>query len=81
MHTDSRAHQPSSGHAPQSPPVSRTNRRAPDPEFVQMYRQGIPAPKIAAATGLAASTVRYHLHLAAREEPGLRDQLCVIDYL
>ncbi|WP_456506504.1 helicase associated domain-containing protein [Arthrobacter sp. UYCu723] len=39
-----------------------------------MYRKGIPAPKIAAATGLAASTIRYHLHLAAQEEPGLRDQ-------
>lgn len=49
-------------------------RRAPDPELVQMYRQGIPSPKIAAAKGMAESTVRYHLHIAVQAEPALRDE-------
>lgn len=47
-------------------------RTAPDPEWVQMYRQGIPSPKIAAGAGAAESTVRYHLHRAAQQDPGLR---------
>jgi hypothetical protein len=38
-----------------------------------MYRQGIPSPKIAAITGIAESTVRYHLGVAFKAEPGLRD--------
>ncbi|PTT70188.1 helicase associated domain-containing protein [Arthrobacter sp. HMWF013] len=54
--------------------MTAPRRRAPDPELVQMYRQGVPAPKIAAAKGMAESTVRYHLHLAAQTEPGLRDE-------
>jgi hypothetical protein len=49
-------------------------RTAPDPEWVQMYRQGIPASKIAAAAGAAATTVRYHLQIAARAEPSIRDE-------
>jgi hypothetical protein len=47
-------------------------RPAPDPEWVQMYRQGIPSPKIAAGAGVAASTVRYHLTIAVKQDPGLR---------
>jgi hypothetical protein len=39
-----------------------------------MYRQGIPSPKIAAAAGVAKSTVRYHLHLAAQADPSIRDE-------
>lgn len=38
-----------------------------------MYRHGITSPKIAEGAGVAESTVRYHLHLAAKAEPGLRD--------
>jgi hypothetical protein len=53
--------------------MTKRRRAAPDPEWVQMYRQGIPSPKIAAYSGAAESTVRYHLHVAAREDPGLRD--------
>jgi hypothetical protein len=49
-------------------------RTAPDPEWVQMYRHGIPASKIAAAAGAAATTVRYHLQIAARAEPSIRDE-------
>ncbi|MEW9872619.1 helicase associated domain-containing protein [Arthrobacter sp. HS15c] len=39
-----------------------------------MYRQGIPSPKIAAAAGVAKSTVRYHLHIAAQAVPSIRDE-------
>jgi hypothetical protein len=39
-----------------------------------MYRQGIPSPKIAAAAGVAKSTVRYHLHIAAQADPSIRDE-------
>lgn len=39
-----------------------------------MYRQGIPAAKIAAGAGVAGSVVRYHLTLAGKEDPGLRDE-------
>ncbi|MGM9474215.1 hypothetical protein ACS5PJ_19680 [Pseudarthrobacter sp. YS3] len=54
--------------------MTTAKRRAPDPEWVLMYRQGIPSPKIAAGAGAAASTVRYHLHLAIQVDPGLRDE-------
>lgn len=49
-------------------------RVAPDPEFVLMYRKGIPTSKIAAIEGVAETTVRYHLQIAAREEPGIRGE-------
>ena len=39
-----------------------------------MYRQGIPSPKIATAAGVAKSTVRYHLHIAAQTDPSIRDE-------
>lgn len=51
-----------------------TRRTAPDPEWVQMYRQGIPTSKIAAAAGAAPTTVRYHLQIAARTEPSIREE-------
>lgn len=38
-----------------------------------MYWQGIPSPKIAAITGIAEGTVRYHLGVAFEADPGLRD--------
>lgn len=37
-----------------------------------MYRRGIPTAKIAAGAGVAETTVRYHLAIAARLEPGIR---------
>lgn len=53
--------------------MTKKHRPAPDPELVQMYRQGIPSPKIATSTGIAESTVRYHLGVAFKADPGLRD--------
>lgn len=49
-------------------------RLAPDPEFVMMYRKGIPSSKSAALEDVAETTVRYHLQIAARAEPGIRDE-------
>ncbi|MDR7161773.1 hypothetical protein [Arthrobacter sp. BE255] len=54
--------------------MTETRRAAPHPEWVQMYRQGIPSPKIAAAPGVATSTVRYHPHIAAQVNPPIRDE-------
>ncbi|PTT68493.1 helicase associated domain-containing protein [Arthrobacter sp. HMWF013] len=51
----------------------QTKRPAPNPEWVLMYRQGIPAPKIAAIASVAATVVRYHLAIAAKQAPGLRE--------
>lgn len=48
-------------------------RRAPDVEWVLMYRKGIPTPKIAAVAGAAETTVRYHIAIAAKQDPSLRD--------
>ena len=39
-----------------------------------MYRRGITPAKIAAGAGTAESTVRYHLAIAARLEPSIRDE-------
>jgi hypothetical protein len=39
-----------------------------------MYRKGIPTSKIAALEDVAETTVRYHLQIAARSEPGIRDE-------
>ncbi|TQJ36742.1 helicase associated domain-containing protein [Arthrobacter sp. SLBN-122] len=52
--------------------MARTNRRAPDPEWVLMYRRGITIPKIAAGVGASESTVRRHIAAAVKQEPGLR---------
>lgn len=52
----------------------QTKRPAPHPEWVLMYRKGIPAPKIAAGAGVAASVVRYHLAIAAKQDPDLRSE-------
>jgi transposase len=54
--------------------MTEARRKAPHPEWVQMYRQGIPSPKIAAEAGAAESTVRYHLHLAVQAEPSIREE-------
>lgn len=52
--------------------MTQTKRTAPDPEWVLMYRQGIPTSKIAAGAGVAETTVRYHLAIAARLDPRIR---------
>ncbi|MFD0046805.1 helicase associated domain-containing protein [Pseudarthrobacter scleromae] len=52
--------------------MTQARRTAPDPEWVLMYRRGISTPKIAATAGVAETTVRYHLAIAARQEPAIR---------
>lgn len=52
--------------------MSQVHRRAPDPEWVEMYRRGMSTTTIAKFAGAGASTVRYHLRLAAEGEPALR---------
>lgn len=47
-------------------------RRTPHPEWVLMYRKGIPAAKIAALTRVAESVVRHHIAIAAKQDPVLR---------
>lgn len=54
--------------------VTALKRTAPDLEWVQMYRQGITTAKIAAVVGVAETTVRYHLAIAATLEPSIRDE-------
>lgn len=54
--------------------MTKPRRTAPDEEFVRMYRQGIPTSKIALTEGVAETTVRYHLQIAAHADPGLRDE-------
>ena len=39
-----------------------------------MYRQGLTTTKIAATAGVAKSTVRYHLAIAAQADPSIRDE-------
>ncbi|WP_275215962.1 hypothetical protein [Pseudarthrobacter sp. H3Y2-7] len=51
--------------------MTTATRRAPDPEWVQVYRQGISSSLIAAGAGAASSTVRYHLRLAVQADLGL----------
>lgn len=52
--------------------MTQMKRTAPDPEWVLMYRQGIPTPKIAAVAGVAETTVRYHLAIAAKLDTRIR---------
>lgn len=54
--------------------MTEAKRPAPHPEWVRLYRQGIPSPAIAAAADVAKSTVRYHLHIAAQADPSIRDE-------
>lgn len=54
--------------------MGQIKRRAPYPEWVLMYQKGIPAAKIAAVTQVAESVVRYHIAIAAKQDPGLRGE-------
>lgn len=54
--------------------MTDSRRVAPDPEFVHLYRVGTPTSKIAAGAGVAETTVRYHLQIAAKQDPGIRDE-------
>jgi hypothetical protein len=52
--------------------MAERKRTAPYPEWVLMYRRGLTTTQIAATTGAAQSTVRYHLAIAAATEPSLK---------
>jgi hypothetical protein len=52
--------------------MTQINPQAPHSEWVQMYRQGISSSKVAADAGVAETMVRYHLAIAAKQEPTLR---------
>lgn len=54
--------------------MSQIHRRAPDPEWVELYRRGMSTSRIAKWAGVPANTVRYHISLAANDEPALREQ-------
>lgn len=51
--------------------AQRRIRKAPNAEWVAMYRNGIPTSKIASLEGVAESTVRHHIRVAARTDPGI----------
>lgn len=52
--------------------MTQSKRTTPDPEWVLMYRQGIPTSKIAGLCGVAETTIRYHMAIAAKLDPGIR---------
>lgn len=54
--------------------MTEVHRRAPDPEWVELYRRGMSTSRLAKWAGVGANTVRYHLGLAAQQEPRLREQ-------
>ncbi|MEV7574340.1 helicase associated domain-containing protein [Pseudarthrobacter sp. NPDC089323] len=54
--------------------MTDSRRVAPDPGFVLLYRQGTPTSLIAAGAGVAETTVRYHLQIAAKQDPAIRDE-------
>jgi hypothetical protein len=51
--------------------MDRRLRRAPDAEWVLMYRLGLSRQRIAALVSAGPSTVGYHLVIARRQDPGL----------
>lgn len=51
-----------------------SHRRAPYAEWVEMYRRGVTAAKIAEVVRAPATTVRYHLKLARSTEPRLLNE-------
>ncbi|UKA73400.1 helicase associated domain-containing protein [Arthrobacter sp. FW306-06-A] len=54
--------------------MTEARRPSPHPDFVRQYRQGTPTSTIAAAAGVAETTVRYHLQIAVKADPGIRDE-------
>lgn len=48
--------------------------KAPHPEWVEMYRRGFLPARIAALDSVAVTTVRYHMQIAVRDEPSLRQE-------
>lgn len=54
-----------------------SRRAAPHPEWVEMYRRGIPPSRIAVLDAAPATTVRYHLQVAKKLEPELEAEHAV----
>ncbi|GAA3310965.1 hypothetical protein [Arthrobacter ramosus] len=52
--------------------MNRRLRRAPDPEWLLMYRLGLSRERIAALVRAEPSTVGYHLVIGRRQDPGLK---------
>ena len=51
--------------------MDRRLRRAPDAEWMLMYRLGLSRQRIAALVRAEPATVGYHLLIARRQDPGL----------
>jgi hypothetical protein len=51
--------------------MDRRLRRAPDAEWVLMYRIGLSRQRIAALVRAGPATVGYHMVIARRQDPGL----------
>ncbi|MGY2747353.1 hypothetical protein [Arthrobacter sp. UYCu723] len=51
--------------------MDRRLRRAPDAEWVLMYRLGLSRKRIADLVRAEPATVGYHLVVARRQDPGL----------
>ncbi len=51
--------------------MDRRLRRAPDSEWVLMYRSGLSRAGIAALVGVPPAAIGYHLAIARRQDPGL----------
>ena len=51
--------------------MDRRLRRAPDAEWVLMYRSGLSRARIAALVRAEPATIGYHLVIARRHDPGL----------
>ncbi|WP_346960547.1 hypothetical protein [uncultured Arthrobacter sp.] len=56
-----------------TPIVDKRLRRAPDAEWVLMYRLGLSRKRIAELVRGDAATVGYHLVTARRQDPGLEE--------
>lgn len=54
-----------------TPIMDKRLRRAPDAEWVLMYRLGLSRKRIADLVGAEPATVGYHLVIARRQDPGL----------
>jgi hypothetical protein len=52
--------------------MNRRLRRAPDAEWVLMYRLGLSRKRIAALVRVPPAAVGYHLAIARRQKPGLK---------
>jgi hypothetical protein len=62
---------PSRNRGKMTPIMDRQLRRAPDAEWVLMYRLGLSRKRIAELVRAEPATVGYHLVIARRQDPGL----------